>query len=350
MLATHAVTTPTATTATLAPLLDQMHTAAARGIAWILAHQRADGSFCDPADGIGGYYKVPSALAVAGEWRAAQRLLRWVADHHLTPAGDFRAPERKAHEPVHESWPTYANAWLIQGAQRVGRWDVARRGMTFLQTLQLPSGGYYALDGDTQFLEPVGISWGGLAALMTGDLAAAQRAGDCLVRLVDQQPDPMRFYFRMDADGGLITAVPNGAALNYVVDASQRKQIYYNPGIALIFLSHLYQATATERYLAAAATILAFTQRCAADVHRFPPSGKLGLGCALYYALTGDGAARQGAINVAEYLIEPQGTDGAWRLPNEEPYASLKNRESFDVLLDVTAEFAVFLLEMRARL
>jgi len=336
--------------APLAPLLDQMHTAAMRGVAWILAQQRADGAFCDPDAGVGAYYKVPSTLAVAGEWRAAQRLLQWVAEHHLTAAGDFRAAERKAQEPIHESWPAYANAWLIQGAQRVGRWDIARQGMAFLQTLQLPSGGYYALDGDTQFLEPVGTSWGGLSALMTGHLAAAQQAGDCLVRLVAQQPDPQRFYFRMDTAGDLITAVPAGAALNTFVDAGQTKQIYYNPGIALIFLSHLYQATADERYLAAARTILAFTQRCAADVHRFPPSGKLGLGCALYHALTGDRTALQGAINVAEYLIETQGADGAWRLPNEEPYASLKNRESFDVLLDITAEFAVFLLEMRARL
>ncbi|MCB0186986.1 MAG: hypothetical protein KDE31_22120, partial [Caldilineaceae bacterium] len=146
--------------ASLAPLLDQMQTAAGRGVAWILAQQRADGSFCDPDAGVGAYYKVPSTLAVAGEWRAAHRLLQWVAEHHLTASGDFRAPERKAQEPIHESWPAYANAWLIQGAQRVGRWDIARQGMAFLQTLQLPSGGYYALDGDTQFLEPVGTSWG----------------------------------------------------------------------------------------------------------------------------------------------------------------------------------------------
>lgn len=341
---------PTTQSAALASLLPQMQNAANRGVAWILAQQRADGSFCDAAAGIGAYYKVPSTLAVAGEWRAAQRLLHWVAQHHLTAEGDFRAPERKAQEPIHESWPAYANAWLIQGAQRVGRWDIARQGMAFLQTLQLPCGGYYALDGDTKFLEPVGTSWGGLSALMTGHLDAAQRAGDCLVQLVAQQPNPQRFYFRMDTDGNLITDVPAGAALNYFVDATQIKQIYYNPGITLIFLSHLYQATNEERYLTASRTILAFTQRCAADVHRFPPSGKLGLGCALHYGLTGEPAALQGALNVAQYLIDTQEADGLWRLPNEEPYASLKNRESFDVLLDITAEFSVFLLEMQARL
>ena len=63
-------------------------------------------------------------------------------------------------------------------------------------------------------------------------------------------------------------------------------------------------------------------------------------------ALTGDPMARQGALNVGAYLLETQRDDGVWRLPNEEPYASLKNRESFDVLLDITAEFTTFLLQM----
>ena len=59
---------------------------------------------------------------------------------------------------------------------------------------------------------------------------------------------------------------------------------------------------------------------------------------------------RQAALNIGSYLVETQGSDGVWRLPDEEPYASLSNRESYDVLLDITAEFAVFLLEMVALL
>lgn len=331
-------------------LVEQLTASAHRGVAWMLAQQRADGSFCAAADGIGSYYKVPCALAVAGEWRAAQRLLTWVAAHHFTSDGDFRAPERKAHEPLHEAWPAYANAWLIQGAHRVGRWDLSLKGMAYLARWQAPQGGYYALEGDRKFLEPVGMAWGGLAALTTGHLTAAQMAGDRLTHLVALQPDLTRFYYRMDDNGNLLTDVPAEAALNYYIDAGKTKQIYYNPGIALIFLCHLYRATATDRYLQAARAILAFTNRCAADVHRFPPSGKLGLGCALLYALTGDPQARQAALNVGAYLVETQSSDGVWRLPNEEPYASLKNRESFDVLLDITAEFSTFLLEMAALL
>lgn len=321
---------------------------ARRGAAWILAQQHADGAFCALEDGIGGYYKVPAALAVAGEWRAAHHLLTWVAAHHFTSEGDFRAPQRKAHEPIHESWPAYANAWLILGAHRVGRWDLSLKGMAFLARWQAPNGGYYAIDGECKFLEPVGMAWGGLAALTTGHVAAASLAGDQLASMAEMQPDSTRFYYRLDDTGALMTTVATGAELSYYVDAGRTKQIYYNPGIALIFLCHLYRATAKARYLEAARSIFAFTERCAADVHRFPPSGKLGLGCALLYGLTGDPAARQAALNVGAYLVETQGHDGVWRLPDEEPYSSLKNRESFDVLLDITAEFTTFLLEMAA--
>lgn len=329
------------------PTLADLQASAARGIDWILGQQRADGSLCAPEDGVGGYYKVPMGLAVAGEWRAANRLLSWVAQHHLTDEGDFRAPERKAGEPIHEAWPVYSNAWIIQGAHTVGRWDIALKGMQYLNRLQLPMGGYYTLDGDLRYIEPTSLTWGGLSALMTGYRAEALRAGDVVVRIVEQQPDPSRFYYRMDAAGNLMTDVPAGRELQYFVDPGRTKQIYYNLGISLIFLCHLYRATAAPHYLEAARKILAFTQQCAEDVFRFPPSGKLGLGCALLYSLTGDPVARHGALSVGAYLLETQGKDGVWQLPNEEPYTSL-NRDSFDVLLDITTEFSTFLLQMVA--
>ena len=323
---------------------------AERGIAWILDQQRADGSFCDPEDGVGGYYKVPYALALAGRQREALRLVEWVAEHHFTEEGDFRAPERKAHEPAHDAWPVYANAWLVQGAHRVGRWDLSLRGAEFLLRYQTPVGGFYALDGETRFLEPVCTSWGGLAALTTGHVEAACRAGDLLTSLAEGQPDPERFYFRMDTEGNLITDVPAGAELFYYVDATSSKQIYYNPGIALIFLCHLYRATGKEGILNAGRKIFLFTERCADDVHRFPPSGKLGLGCALMYAITGSPEARRAAVRVGEYLVETQTSEGFWRLPDEGPYSSLKDRDGFEIRLDLSAEFSTFLMEIASRI
>jgi hypothetical protein len=321
---------------------------ARRGFDWMVTHQRPDGSFCNPEDGIGGYYKVPYALTLAGHLREAHRLLSWVAEHHFTAEGDFRAAERKAHGTGHDAWPVYSNAWLVLGAHRAGRWDLSRRGATFLQRYQVRAGGFYALDGETRFLEPVCTAWGGLAALTTGDIDVAHRAGDLLTRVAERQPDPNRFYFRMGTEGNLTTEVPAGEELFYYVDTTRREQIYFNPGIALIFLTHLYRATGEAQYLEASRTLFSFTQRCADDVHRFPPSGKLGMGSALLYAITGTQETRQAAVSVGTYLVETQTSEGFWRLPDVAAYKAIADKDGFEIRLDITAEFSIFLMEIAA--
>lgn len=326
----------------------QLFAASQRGIQWILAQQRANGSFCDPQDGIGGYYKVPYALALTGQLWAAQRLASWIAGHHFTSQGDFRAPQRKAREPFHESWPAYANAWLVQGLHRLGRYDLSLPGADFLLSLQAPSGGFITWDGEARILEPVCTAWGGLAVLATGHLAAACHAGDLLVRLVKGQPDAGRFYFCMDLAGNLLADVPAGKELFYYVDASRPEQIYYYPGITLIFLMYLYRATGEPRYLDAGRALFAFTEGCAGDVYAFPPSGKLGMGCALLFDVTGDEQARRAARQVGEYLAATQQADGSWRLPDLELYAGIANRDAFEVQLDLTAEYSIFLAEIAA--
>ena len=322
--------------------------AADRGVTWIVEHQRADGSFCDQQDGIGSYCKVPYALSLRGRLREATLLADWVGEHHATPNGDFRAPESQTQEPFQES-SVYENAWLVQAMHRVSRWDLSLPGAEFLMKFQVPAGGFYAHENEYRFLEPVCTAWGGLAALTTGHLESAKRAGDVLARMVFDQPDPRRFYFRMEIEGQLITDVPAGVALRYFVDAGHPEQQYYNPGIALVFLTHLYRATHEERYLKASKEIFNFTERCAEDVYRFPASGKLGLGCALLYTITGGAEARRAAVQVAQYLVESQSTEGFWRLPDLGSYAAINDRDSFDLLLDITAEFSTFLTEIAAR-
>lgn len=310
---------------------------ARQGAAWIAARQDGDGAFCKPEDGVGGYYKVPFALTMAGEHERALRLLSWVERYHFTRDGDFRAPDRKAIEPFHDSWPVYANAWLVQGAHLAGRHDIAQRAAVFLRRFQLPCGGYYALDGATRYVEPVNTAWGGMAAAVTGFPEDARRAGDLLARMVEQQPGPMRFYWRMSALGELETQ--DGAPH---VDATRTRQIYYNPGIALILLATL----GSDSDIRAARRIVEFSSRCAEDVYRFPPSGKLGCGAALLYSRTRDPLSRHAALAVGEYLAETQQPDGRWLLPDEEPYSLLANKDSFEVVLDVTAEFTTFLFRI----
>ena len=146
--------------------------------------------------------------------------------------------------------------------------------------------------------------------------------------------------------GKPVTNVPAGGDLNYYVDSTQTKQIYFNPGIVLIFLCHLYRASGKEEYLDACKKIFLFTERCAEDVYAFPPSGKLGSGCALLYNLTGNPDARRGAVKVGQYLSRTQTADGFWRLPKEGPYFVLKDLDNYDIKMDVTAEFVIFLMEI----
>lgn len=326
---------------------DRFLAAATRASDWIANQQHDDGSFCGLDSGISAYYKIPMALSLAGRHREALHLADWIAAHHFSSDGDFGPPEQRGSS--HERWPTYRNAWLVQGLHRIGRWDLSFPGAQFLLRYQLPAGGVWAQEGTDRIIEPVCTSWTGLAALTTGQLPAARRAGDILVSMAGLQPDPRRFYFRMDLEGQLITTLPEAGPLHCFVDADQRQQIYYNPGIALIFLCHLYRATSETSYLEAGQKLFAFTERCADDAYAFPPSGKLGLGCALLFELTGEDAARRAACQVGDYLVETQRPEGNWRLPDVAPYDDPKFRDNREIDLDIAAEFSVFLTEIACR-
>jgi hypothetical protein len=315
---------------------------------WIVDRQKADGSLFDVEAGVGGYYKVPYALGISGFATEAMRLLRWVRAHHFTPEGDFRGPSRKAMLSVHDDWPTYSNSWLVQGAHRLGQFDLSFKGADFLLSHQAPCGGFRSVEAGKPYVDCLSTSWPGLAQLTVGRLESAAAAEQCLRRLVAAQPDPTRFYFRMTTDGELITEVPEGAALGYYVDAQCPQQIYFFPGIAMIFLCRWHLATGDAASLDAARAIFDFAERCQDDVYCFPPSGKLGLGCALLASITGEAKPRQAAQAVGDYLVRTQRADGAWILPDVEVYRMIEDKEDPELLTDVTAEFATFLCEMAA--
>ena len=323
---------------------------ARRAARWIVGRQKADGSLFDVEAGVGGYYKVPYALGISGFATEAMRLLRWIRAHHFTPEGDFRGPSRKATLSFHDDWPTYSNSWLVQGAHRLGQFDLSFGGANFLLSHRAPCGGFLSVEAGKPCVECLSTSWAGLAELTVGHLDSAAAAAECLKRLVAGQPDPTRFYFRMTPEGELITDVPEGAALGYFVDAQSPQQIYFHPGIAMIFLCRWHRATRDAQALDAAQTIFDFTQRCQDDVYCFPPSGKLGFGCALLGSITGEAKPRQAAETLGDYLVRTQHEDGYWILPDVEVYGAIEDKKDPELLTDVTAEFATFLCEIAALL
>ncbi|MEI6512819.1 MAG: hypothetical protein WCO51_06040 [bacterium] len=300
--------------------LESYLNAARRGSDWLVDHQGPDGLITS----MEACYKSAYALAVSGRFVEANLLVSYIKNNALMPNGDFG----------NQMWRIYKNAWIVQGAHRIGRFDVSMPGMSYILNAQAPCGGFCGTDDTNQMVECVYTAWSGLAAVYLGQMDVAKKAGDCFLEMLKQQPDKMKLYFNMSPDGKLLTD-------SGFIDATLTKQIYYNPGIVMLFFMRLYIATLDKRYLSGAQQLFEFSLCCAEDAYQSPPSGKSGLGAAIMYSVTGDERARDKAIELADYLVGFQHPGGSWGFTPEDP---------LDVLTDITGEFTVFLTEIAATL
>lgn len=101
---------------------NRVRSARDRGAQWLLEQQRHDGSLRETEHTLATFFKSPLAFANAGESLAGKQLLSWVRDHALTADGDFAGPSGRGTQAYNA---TYANSWLIVGAQRLGDYHVA---------------------------------------------------------------------------------------------------------------------------------------------------------------------------------------------------------------------------------
>ncbi len=307
--------------------------AANRGADWLLAQQNPDGSFIRDDLQADCYHKAVQALAMTSHPIAANLIVNWIKAHDLQPDGRLR------HFDL--GLALYKTSWACQGAHRLVRLDVSRPVMGYLLRCQAPCGGFYQVVEGNPYVEPVCSSWAAMALLLGGYLDAAEQAAACLLSMVEQQPEPGRFYFWMTPDGRLATAEEpiDGAAP--CVDASQTQQAYYCPGIACLFLARLHMATGTAAYLKGAQRLFETSLGFAEDRYSYPTAGKSAVGAATLYLLTGDERARSAALEFGDYLLAQQSAEGWWANPHNQ---GLLTR------LDHTAEFIIWLSEIAGAL
>ena len=298
--------------------LNKYEEAVHKSVAWILTQQNADGSL-NPADKApAAFYKVPRALALAGHATAAQRFLDVVERDALTGDGDFGGKAGTFHE---DHW-TYANCWFVWASVVLSRLDLAYRGMAYLLSHRDPhTGGYcsrapYDADRvDTIQEDMLSTAFTSFVGLHLGRLDEARDAADFLKRLLDMQPDVAdRLYLRTNGRGELITTVPanDPEPRHYVIEAAKPQQFYYFIGAAISFLAKLYTVTGKRAHLELALEYLGFATRCHDDVYETDAAGKIGLGCAYLYGITGDRQYRTIAHRVADFLVADQQADGYW--------------------------------------
>jgi hypothetical protein len=320
-------------------VIERLQSARERGVDYLLAHQRDDGAVGEPERaGLGPYYKTLWAFAAAGETEAANRLASWLAANVMTQEGDFAGPMRGT---MHDSNWAYPNAWMICGAQKIGRFDVASPGMRFLLTLQHAETGGFRMqrDRDDAIQDVLNASQAGNACLLTGNIDAARRVAAFLRMMWDAQPHADRELFFVYKPGvGLRTEFPEERQRLHSIRIDAPRQAYFNMGIAAAFLVRLAQATGEREHVDLAKHYLEIGFNVLDEMYETAQVGKVGWGAALVYGATGDDRYLALAERVGEAMLAQQTDTGGW--DNTGGYVNDAVR------IEVTAEFAVLLDEM----
>lgn len=132
--------------------------------------------------------------------------------------------------------------------------------------------------------------------------------------MIEDQPDlDEQLYLMWRPESGVVREVPEGHDPRwYAIVRRSTEQHYYNLGVALIFLSHLYRLTGERRFLDGALAYYSFFESCASDRLRSVSSGKVMYGLTWLYLVTGDRRYLEEARTAADYLVEAQGSEGYW--------------------------------------
>ena len=305
--------------------LEQYRQAGRRAAAFTLGFQQADGGYLWEGYPPDAFHKQPYSWGIAGHALEASRLLDWVQRERLLPDGQLRD----------YGGDMYKHAWLLQGAQRLGRFDVTYPMADFIASCQAPCGGFPHMAGADSCRALAGCQVG-IALLYMGRLDVATRAADWTLSLLDQ-PDEGLFYYCTTLDGELLRSD------SLAIKLDQPQQVYWEIGLPIMLMCRMHMATGETSYLDHARAFFEWHLRCAEDRFTFTGSGKSGLGAALLHLLTGDTRARDAAREFGDRLLATQAEDGVWHSPNWPEGQVL-------YLIDAGAEFNVWLQEIAATL
>jgi hypothetical protein len=279
------------------------------------------------------HYKAPYLWAVTGDMKMAGRYRKLVRERFLQEDGDFRIAENvKGFQEfpctVHNQY-IYANGWLISGLQKLGAFEIVNKALEFILRFQDPEYGgfYYAFDAekkkiDKSLMDSSSTSSAGMALLNCGHLPPARRGGDFILRLLELQPQPDRYFFScMKPDGALHTDVFESEDQ---WDANSRKQkclstegdgeneLTWLIGKPTKFLTRLYTATGEKKYLDGAIQCFNFFHKLDKKAWQNFASCKTMWAGAELYRITGEKIFAETALRILDFYCETQSPSGSW--------------------------------------
>jgi hypothetical protein len=282
---------------------------------------------------IQGHYKGPCFWAAIGDMNMAGKHRKFFSERFLQPDGDFRMEE---HNKGFLGFPCtvvnqyiYSNGWIVRGMQKLGAYDLSTMGLEFIMRFQdkVHGGFYLAFDPpsgtiDKSLMDSSSTSSAGMALLDCGRIQEAKRAGDFLLRLIDLQPEPDKFFFScMKTDGTLFINVfasedqwdPNSRKQKCLsAEADGNNELTWLIGKPTKFLTRLFTATGEEKYLDGAIMAFKFFHKLDNGVWTNYASCKTMWAGAELYRITGEEEFAKTALRILNFYRDTQTDSGTW--------------------------------------
>jgi len=324
-------------------LLEAVDRSFTSGFRWYVEQQQADGSFTGvlPSDSAA-FYNVLYLFHLGGAWRQAESYARWARKSIIEPD----------HTSVIDPGSLYANkgvyfkGWNIYGAHACGCFDLSLGAIDNVLAYQDQStGGLYCsvkrAHTEAGLIDFNATSLVGLAAMVTGRTAQAESAADCVVRMLDLQPDlPHRIYSYLDpTEKQLLIELPgelgslagmddiyheSKSALDtdidpytFCLDNDVKGQVgaYAILSMAFVFLCTMFLATGKDRYRGAAWELFEFMDYARDRCWIEGQTTKVLWGLAQLHAITGEKKVLRAIEALAGHLCAVQVNGKGWVSP-----------------------------------
>ena len=345
-------------------LLQRGQEAIAKGLSWLRHHDDAISQMED----LSAHYKAPYLYAVLGNPVRARYYADLLQTRHLRADGDFRTSH------LHKGWAhlpcspanryVYSNGWIIVGLRRLGICGAAIRGIEFIRRFQSAElGGFFSRfdvpsgQVDTRYLDSSSTSSAGLALLACGLVDEAVRAGDFILRLIEAQPEPDRYYFSSwEAGTEVMTDVWGDEDQSSVrgrkqfclnAEADPLGELTWLIGKPMKFLCKLYDQTSERKYLDGAVNLFDFFHKLGEERWHNYGSCKIMWAGAELYQHTGEQRFAETAERIFDWFCRTQYPSGLWvhtlwyQSPEEQPLAA-----ALDLVQELCAEMSDALFEL----
>lgn len=318
---------------------------------WVANNLDGEGNV--PGKSLGNAYKCVYPLRITGYPAQASKLLDCIIRRYLTENGDLRDSKESKTNGTYTSYfcQVYPNGWIALGAFWLNCFDAFR---TLMQGLM---NNYYneemgsfrsACDPLTDEYDVTSAAMAAELFLLT-DMEKAKRAGDFLIRHLENQPDLNKVYYaRVDASFNYIKEPNRKSEVYSHVKIGAEGQALWFMGMPIPVLTMLYEATGEQRYMDGALRFFDAYMSCGDVIYRTPSSGKALWGASMLYRITQDKKYLDVARGIADYFLSLQRDDGHFDL--EPPAATPTEAKNWKLLFDATPEYARWFHEVSAEL